>query len=78
MIAIDAYQFFTGVIAFAGLFFYLLWDFKRDMRKLIEVGTKEHDLFRQALLRNDDRFMRNDERFMQIAEKIGELKGNQP
>ncbi len=68
MIQIDAYEFFAGFVAFAGLMFYLFIDFKRDIRKLIEVGTKEHEEFRAALLRND-------ERFLEIYQQIGILKG---
>ena len=70
MIQIGAYEFFAGFVAFAGLMLYLFIDFKRDVRKMIEIGTKEHEEFRAALLRND-------ERFLTIYEQIGILKGTQ-
>ena len=43
---------------------------KEETQRLIEVGTKEHEDFRAALLRND-------ERFLEIYQQIGILKGTQ-
>ena len=46
-------------------------DGRAETQRQIEVGSQEHEVFRQALLRND-------ERFLKIAETLGELKGKQP